>query len=100
MRFRHIFIFGGSLLVLGALFYTDPDRGISTGMLLLSLVTPLLALAFSHLGRKALHDYPEADARSLFGMAGKEPTGAGLALIALAIVAYGLLGLFGIVAHQ
>lgn len=99
MRFRHLFLIGGSALVLGALFATDPDRGITTGMLLLSLVTPLLAVAFVHLARKALHDYPEADARGLFNKAGEHPIGAGLALIALAIVAYGLMGLFGSVAR-
>lgn len=99
MRFRYWFIFGGGAIVLGALFATDPDHGISTGMLLLGLVTPLLALGFSHYGRKALHDYPEADARRLFARAGESPTGAGLALVALAIVFYGLVGLFGSVAH-
>lgn len=96
MRFRHLFIFGGSLLVLAALFATDPDKqGLTTGMLVLGLVTAILAVAFAHLGRKALHDYPEADARRLFAKAGENPVGAGLALIALAIVLYGLLGLFG-----
>lgn len=99
IRFRHLFLLGGSALVLAALFLTDPDRGITTGMLMLSLVTPLLAVAFVHLARKALHDYPEADARSLFRKAGEHPIGAGLALIALAIVAYGLMGLFGSVAR-
>lgn len=99
MRFRHLFIFGGGLLVLAALLLTDPDRGLSTGMLVLGLVTPLLAVGFAHFGRKALHDYPEADARRLFRKAGEHPTGAGLALVALAIVLYGLLGLFGSVAR-
>lgn len=99
MRFRYLFIFGGSLLVLAALLLTDPDQGLSTGLLVLSLVTPLLAVGFAHFGRKALHDYPEADARSLFRRAGEHPTGAGLALVALAIVLYGLLGLFGSVAR-
>lgn len=99
MRFRHLFLVGGSALVLAALYLTDPDQGITTGMLLLSLVTPLLAVGFVHLARKALHDYPEADARSLFAKAGEHPIGAGLALIALAIVAYGLMGLFGSVAR-
>ena len=98
-RFRHLFLIGGSALVLAALYLTDPDQGITTGMLLLSLVTPLLAVAFVHLARKALHDYPEADARGLFAKAGEHPVGAGLALIALAIVAYGLMGLFGSVAR-
>lgn len=99
MRFRYWFIFGGSALVLAALFLTDPDKGVTTGMLLLGLVTPLLAVGFAHFARKALHDYPEADARRLFRTAGESPTGAGLALIALAIVAYGLLALFGSVAR-
>lgn len=98
-RFRYLFLVGGSALVLGALFATDPDRGITTGMLLLSLVTPLLAVAFAHLARKALHDYEEADARRLFAKAGEHPIGAGLALVALAIVIYGLLALFGSVAR-
>jgi hypothetical protein len=99
MRFRHLFLIGGSAIVLAALYLTDPDRGITTGMLVLSLVTPLLAVGFVHLARKALHDYPEADARTLFRKAGEHPIGAGLALIALAIVAYGLMGLFGSVAR-
>jgi hypothetical protein len=98
-RLRHLFMLGGSALVLAALFATDPDKGITTGMLLLSLVTPILAVAFAHWARKAMHDYPEADARPLFRKAGEHPIGAGLALIAIAIVIYGLLGLFGSVAH-
>jgi len=98
MRFRHIFLVGGSALVLAALYATDPDRGVTTSMLLLSLVTPLLAVAFAHLARKALHDYKEADARRLFARAGEDPIGAGLALVAMAIVFYGLLALFGSVA--
>jgi hypothetical protein len=99
MRFRTLFLAGGSGVVLAALLATDPDKGVTTGMLLLSLVTPLLAVGFVHLARKAMHDYPEADARQLFGKAGEHPIGAGLALVALAIVAYGLMGLFGGVAR-
>lgn len=95
MRFRYIFLIGGSALVLAALYLTDPDKGITTGMLVLSLVAAILAVGFTHLARKALHDYPEADARRLFRKAGEDPIGAGLALIALAIVTYGLLALFG-----
>ena len=99
MRFRHLFLAGGSAVVLAALFATDPDRGITTGMLLLSMVTPLLAVAFAHLARKALFDYREADARSLFARASEHPIGAGLALVAMAIVVYGLLALFGTAAR-
>ena len=99
IRFRYFFLIGGSALVLAALYLTDPDQGITTGMLMLSLVTPILSVGFTHLARKALHDYPEADARKLFAKAGENPIGAGLALIALSIVAYGLLALFGSVAR-
>lgn len=99
MRFRHTFLFGGSALVLAALFFTDPDQGLTTGMLLLSLVTPLLAVAFAHLARKALHDYTEADARKLFATAGKGSIGSGLALVALAIVFLGLTILFSGIAR-
>lgn len=99
IRFRHLFLVGGSAIVLAALYLTDPDHGITTGMLVLSLVTPLLAVLFAHFSRKAMHDYPEADARALFRKAGEHPIGAGLALIALSIVAYGLLALFGSIAR-
>lgn len=99
MRFRTAFLSGGSLAVAAALFLTDPDQGLSTGMLLLSLVTPLLAVAFAHLARKALHDYPEADMRTMFRKARESPIGAGLALVALSITLSALLGLFGRSAH-
>lgn len=99
MRFRYTFLIGGSLAVLAALLLTDPDQGVTTAMLVLSLVTPLLAVAFAHLARKALHDYPEADMRNLFRIAAGHPIGAGMALIALALVLSALLGLFGRSAH-
>lgn len=98
-RFRHIFIGGGAVAVLAALRLTDPDQGLSTGMLLLSIASGLIAVAFAHLARKALHDYPEADMRRLFAKAAEHPIGAGLALVALAIVLSALLGLFGRAAH-
>jgi hypothetical protein len=95
LRLRTPFIVGGSAAVLLALYFTDPDDGVSTGMLLLALLVGILAIAFAHLGRKALHDYPEAEMQRLFGTAGQDPIGAGLALIALAIVFSALLGVFG-----
>lgn len=99
MRFRHLFFGAGTVVVLTALLATDPDKGMSTGMLLLQLVTPILAVVFAHLARKALHDYGSADARTLFGRAAEHPIGAGLALIAIALVTSALLGLFGGVAR-
>jgi hypothetical protein len=95
MRFRHLFLIGGSTASAGALLLTDPDGGIVTALLGMSLVSNLLAVLLAHWSRKALHDYPEADARGLFRMARTSPTGAGLALLALAVVLNGLLGLFG-----
>lgn len=94
MRYRHLFMLGGSALVLAALYLTDPDRGITTSMLVLSLVTPVLAVAFAHWARKAVHDYPEADAQSLFAKAREGDVGAGLALISLSIVFLALTMLF------
>lgn len=99
MRFRTIFTVLGSLAVLAALYITDPDHGLGTGMILLGLVTPVIAVAFAHLARKALFDYSEADMQRLFREALKSPTGAGLALLSMALVLYGLLGLFGKSAH-
>lgn len=98
-RFRYVFLLGGSALVLAALYLTDPDQGVTTAMLMLSLVTPIIAVAFAHLARKALHDYPEADARRLFDKARESAHGAGLALVALSIVFLGLMILFSGVAR-
>ena len=95
MRFRHLYMGFGTAVAIGALLLSDPDNGVSTVLLLISLLTPLLAVVFAHLSRKALHDYPEADMQTLFKRAGEHPIGAGLALVALSIVLYGLLGLFG-----
>lgn len=93
-RLRSIYLLLGSALVLMALFVTDPDKGLSTGMLLGGLAIGVLAVAFAHVSRKALHDYPEADMLRLFTKAQESPTGAGLGLIALAIVFAALLLLF------
>ena len=95
MRFRHVFLIGGSTAAAGILLLTDPDGGIVTALLGMSLVSNLLAILLAHWSRKALHDYPEADAQQLFRIAKGSSAGAGLALVALAIVLNGLLGLFG-----
>ena len=94
MRFRDKFLIGGSVAVLVALFATDPDKGLSTGMQLLSIASGMLTLIVVHWARKALFDYDEADMSELFAKAKESPTGAGLALVSLAIVLYGLIGLF------
>ena len=99
MRFRHTFLIGGSFIVGCALLASDPDGGTMTALFGLGMATPLVAVAFAHLARKALHDYAEADMQALFRKAGEHPIGAGLALIALSIVLSALLGLFGKAAH-
>jgi hypothetical protein len=94
MRIRHLFLIGGSTASAIALLLTDPDGGIVTALLGMSLVSNLLAVLLAHWSRKALHDYPEADARELFRVAKGSSAGAGLALLALAVVLNGLLSLF------
>lgn len=99
MRQRHLVLTGGSAAMVVLLLATDPDRGVTTGLMLMSIAVGLLAVLFAHLVRKALHDYPEADMQRLFRKAGEHPVGAGLALVALSLVLSALLGLFGRAAH-
>lgn len=99
-RHRSIFLFGGAILAALASFYSDPDaNGLSTLLGGLALIQGVWAVAASHWTRKALADYPEADQRRLFAKAAEDPVGAGLALIALAIVFVGLLLVFSPRAH-
>lgn len=99
LRHRSLFLFGGALLAAACSFYTDPDQGVSTALGGLAILQGIWAVAASHWARKALMDYPEADMRQLFGTAGQHPIGAGLALVALAIVLVGLLVVFAPRAH-
>jgi hypothetical protein len=99
-RHRSLFLFGGAILAAIASFYTDPDaHGLSTILGGLAIIQGIWAVAAAHWGRKALTDYPEADQRRLFAKAAETSTGAGLALIALAIVFFGLLLVFAPRAH-
>jgi len=99
-RHRSLFLFGGALLAAFASFWTDPDvNGLSTLLGGLAIAQGVWAVAASHWARKALTDYPEADQRRLFAKAAEDPVGAGLALIALAIVFVGLLLVFSPRAH-
>lgn len=98
-RHRSLFLFGGAALALFASLHSDPDSGFSTLLGGLALVQGVWAIAAAHWGRKALMDYPEADWRTLFARAGESPTGAGLALLAAAIVFVGLLMVFAPRAH-
>jgi hypothetical protein len=81
-------------LIVG-LYATDPDGWAQSTIKLMGLGAGLLAVALAHGMRKALFGYPEADMRRLFRKAGEHPVGAGLALVALAMICNGLLGVFG-----
>lgn len=98
-RHRSLFLLGGAVLALVASLHSDPDSGLSTLLGGLAILQGVWAVAAAHWGRKALLDYPEADMRTLFARAGESPTGAGLALVAIAIVIVGLLTVFAPRAH-
>ena len=94
-RSRTVVIFGGALMGVLALFYTDPSPGAGVTLsLLLGGVASLIGVALAHICRKALFDYKSADMSKLFERAGATPTGSGLALIAISIVLASFLMLF------
>lgn len=107
MRFRYIFMGFGSAAILATLFMTDPDKGLATGMLVMALATPILAVAFAHMARRGLFDYLDMRMVAFRAMKKKvdgseDPDvsdgaaiGAGLVFLGACIVIYGLLGLFG-----
>lgn len=97
MRFRNLMLIFGSLIVFSALFVTDPDKGVNTGIWLLSVSTGLVAVAMAHLSRKALFDY--LDMGEIMRKAIQESTGAGLVFLGLCLVIFGLLGVFSSKAH-
>ncbi len=99
-RRRTVFLLGGALIALFFSFYTDPDKnGLSTLLGGLAIAQGIWAVAAAHWARKAITDYPDADQRSLFRKAAEHPIGAGLALVALAIMFVGLLLVFSPRAH-
>lgn len=99
VRHRSLFLVIGALLALYGSIRSDPDGGLATLLGGLAIVQGVWAIAAAHWARKALLDYPEADMRSLFRRAGESPTGAGLALVAMAVVFAALLMVFAPRAH-
>lgn len=92
-RKRTRWLIGGSLAVLGYLFYSDPNDGALTVAFLAQLATPILAVWFAYIARKALFDY--LDMEELLSKAKQSTVGAAIAFLAVCLVFYGLLGLFG-----
>lgn len=80
------------------LFWTDADHGLYTALFLTTLLTGSIALAYSHLLRKAMLDY--IDLREYAIIAKGHPTAAGLVVLAVAILLVGLLNLFGGLMHD
>lgn len=93
MRFRYLFMGLGTFAVLAALLLTDPDKGLATGLFLLSIASGVVAVAAAHVARRGLFDY--LDMKFLARKAAEEPTGAGLVFVGVCIVLFGLLSLFG-----
>lgn len=93
-RHRTLFLWVGAAAAALASFLSDPAGGLSTMLGGLALLQGVWAIAAAFWARKALMDYPEADQRRLFAQAAQSPTGAGLALIACAIMFFALVLVF------
>lgn len=93
-RFRNIFLVLGSIAIIAYLYVSDPNPGHGTTLVFLgTLATPVIAVFFAHLARKALFDY--LDMGQLYRKAKETATGAGLIFLGICLVMFGLLGLFG-----
>lgn len=92
-RLRNYTLFGGTLLVMLFMWWSDPNGGALTATLAAQLATPVIAVWFSHLARKALFDYLNLEV--LYNKAKESSTSAAIVFAAICIVIYGLLGLFG-----
>lgn len=92
-RFRNLMLVGGTLIIAAYLLVSDPNDGTLTLTFFAKLATPVIAVLFAHLARKALFDY--LDMGLLFKKAKETATGAGLVFLGICIVIFGLLGLFG-----
>lgn len=92
-RLRKVVLIGGSLLIVAYLFLSDPNDGELTIPFLAKLATPIIAVWFAHIARKALFDY--LDMQAIAKKARETATGSGLVFLGICIVIFGLLGLFG-----
>lgn len=79
------------------LFKTDTDAGITTAAMLTNLATGVLVVTLAHLARKYVFPYIKLEKH--VNAAERSPTGAGLVVLAMAIVFVGLLLVFAPRAH-
>lgn len=92
-RPRNYLLVVGSLLVLLYTYFADPEGGPMIMGLLDKLTVPIIAVWFAHLSRKALFDY--LDMGELWRKAKESSIGAAITFLAICLVLFGLLGLFG-----
>lgn len=93
LRHRNYTLIGGSILVLLFMIFSDPNGGAITTVTIASLGTPIIAVWFAHLARKALFDY--ADMLDLYNRAKESALGAAIAFASMCLIIFALLGLFG-----
>ena len=99
MKKHSISLFVLSALLIAVLYFTDPDHGASTLMIILGIASGALAVMVTHVLWKSLFDFPEMHLQNMFRKANETPEGAGLSLIAVGIVIAAMLTLFGSKAH-
>lgn len=92
-RLRNLILAGGTLAIMAFLYLTDPNGGALTTTLVAQLATPIIAVWFAHIARRALFDY--IDMKVLYQEAKSTPIGAALTFLSVCMVIYALLGLFG-----
>ena len=92
-RFRNYLLIGGTALVLAFMYYSDPNGGALTTTLIAQLATPVIAVWFAHLARKALFDY--TDMLELYNKAKQSTLGAAILFASMCLIIFSLLGLFG-----
>ena len=75
------------------MYFSDPNGGALTTMLVAQLATPVVAVWFAHLARKALFDY--ADMLEIYNKAKESAVGAAIIFASMCAIIFALLGLFG-----
>jgi len=99
LRFRFLALTLGSIAVLAWLGFSHPgaqtleEHYIIILSILAKFATPVLAVTFAFIARKALLDYTDVEA--IYKKAKETATGAGLVFLGICVLMFGLLGLFG-----
>lgn len=92
-RFRYYILVGGSAIIAAFLLFTDTSGGGMTATLAAQLATPVIAVFFAHIARKALFDY--LDMETIYDKARQTATGAAIVFASICLLLFALLGLFG-----